>query len=80
MATTNITAAHKRAFEALTNGAYENLCLFSCYVDGKPASAIAAVTVNPLGEDGGEAEYLVHPVFVSVTANMHLTDHDGRPA
>ena len=47
MAETNITEQHRRAFEAPTNGSYENLCLFSCFVNNEPASAI--VSIQPPG-------------------------------
>ena len=36
---------HRRAFEALTSGRYENFCLFSCIANEHPAAAIAAVTL-----------------------------------
>jgi hypothetical protein len=39
-------------------------------VNGQPATAI--VTVN---EDG--PGYVITPLFVSVTSDMTLTDHDG---
>ena len=78
---TNITVEHRRAFDALKSGRYDNFCLFSCYVDGEPAAAIAAVSVHePDGEGEGEAEYGIHPLFVSVTPAMRLTDHDGTEA
>ncbi len=80
MADTHITDEHRRAFNALTNGQYRNFCLFSCSCDGHPAVAIAAVNVRPSGEEGGEDEYRVQPLFVSVTPSMKLTDHDGREA
>ena len=76
--TTNIPHEHRRAFEALTSGRYENFALVSCFCAGKPAAAIATVTVHPAGEDGGEDEYLITPFFVSVVPGMRLTDHDGR--
>ena len=40
--TTNITADHCAAFEALTSGDYANFALFSCFVNGEPAAAIVA--------------------------------------
>ena len=52
--TTNITEDHRRAFEALTGGEAGNFCLFSCFLLGRPAAAIAAVTVCPPTEEGGE--------------------------
>ena len=68
---TNITAEHRHVFEALTSGDFENFALFSCFVNGAPAVAIVAV--NRDGED-----YVVNPLFVSITAEMDLRDHDGR--
>jgi hypothetical protein len=70
---TNITDPHREAFEALTSGEHDNFALFSCFVGGEPASAIVAV--NRDGED-----YVITPLFVSVTPGMGLADHDGvRP-
>jgi hypothetical protein len=70
---TNITEAHREAFEALRDGSFENFALFSCFVDGQPAAAIVAIN-----QDGGE--YNITPLFVSVTDAMVLTDHDGQAA
>lgn len=70
---TNITQQHRHAFEALSSGEYENFALFSCFLDGEPAAAI--VSVHRDGDD-----YLFTPLFVSVTPEMRLTDHDGRDA
>jgi hypothetical protein len=70
--TTNITAEHRAAFEALVSGDYSNFALFSCFIGGEPASAIVAVNRN------GE-EYTIVPLFVAVTPGMVLTDHDGQP-
>ena len=67
---TNITPAHREAFEAMTSGAYSNFALFSCCVNGDPAAAIVAIQQE-------DAEYLITPLFVSVTEAMCLTDHDG---
>ena len=47
MPDTNITEDHRRAFEAMTSGRFDNFCLVSCFVDGNATAAIAAVTVNP---------------------------------
>jgi hypothetical protein len=68
--TTHITSAHREAFEALTSGEYDNFALLSCFVNGDPAAAIVAVNRDA-------AEYLLTPLFVSVTEAMHLADHDG---
>lgn len=67
---TNITAAHREAFEALTSARFNNFALFSCFVGGEPAAAIVAVV-----ESGDEVQ--ITPLFVSVTPGMVLTDHDG---
>ena len=77
MADTNISEEHRRAFEALTSGTYENLALFSCFVNNEPASAI--VSIQPPSANS-EDEYVIRPLFVSVTSDMILTDHEGRKA
>jgi hypothetical protein len=69
--TTNITDDHQRAFRALTSGEHGNFALFSCFLNGEPASTIVAVV--PAGES-----FDIVPLFVSVTPSMDLTDHDGR--
>ena len=71
MSTTHITEMHRERFQALTSGKYRNFALFSCFVNGEPAAAIA--TVNRDGE-----EFTVTPLFVSLTPGMALSDHDGR--
>ena len=79
MPDTNITEEHRRAFEALTSGRFDNFCLVSCFVDGEPTAAIATVNISP-DQDGGEPEYLISPLFIFPTGAMTLTDHDGREA
>ena len=49
--TTNITADHRAAFEALVSGDYANFALFSCFVNGEPAAAIVAVTQEARGQE-----------------------------
>ena len=67
---------HRRAFDALTGVEAGNLCLFSCFLCGRPAAAIAATTVCPPTEEGGNPEYVIFQLFVSITDDMVLTDHD----
>lgn len=67
---TNITSDHRKAFEALASGDFDNFALFSCFVNGEPGSAIVAVNRN--GDN-----FTITPLFVSVTPGMTLTDHDG---
>ena len=71
MADTNITEEQREVFKALTSGEFTNFALFSCFVNGEPASAIVAVT-----KDKGD-EYHINPLFVSVTPGMKLIDHEG---
>jgi hypothetical protein len=71
MAETNITQEHRQVFNALTSGEYNNFALFSCFVNGEPASAIVAIN-KPDGD-----EYQITPLFVSVTPGMRLIDHEG---
>ena len=66
---TNITTAHREAFKALRDSSFQNFALFSCFVNGQPASAIVAITK-------GGGKYAITQ-FVSVTNTMVLTDHDG---
>lgn len=73
---TNIRPEHISAFEALTSGEHDNFALFSCFLDGKPAVAIVAVN-RPEDASG---EYEITPLFVSITENMVLTDHEGVAA
>ena len=61
--TTNITDAHRAAFNALVSGSYGNFALFSCFVGGAPAAAIAAV--NRDGDD-----FTITPLFVSVRRGL----------
>ena len=70
---TNITPEHIEAFEALTSGRYDNIALFSCFVNGHPAAAIVSV----IRDQQGSAQ--ITPMFVSVTSWTHITDHDGLP-
>jgi hypothetical protein len=69
--TTNITRSHKKAFVALTSGHYHNFALVSCFVNGEPAAAIAAIR-----EDDGCI--CIQPLFVSITPAMILTNHDDE--
>ena len=50
---TNITDEHGRAFQVLTGGEAGSFCLFSCFVSGEPAAAIAAVSRCPPQQEGG---------------------------
>lgn len=68
--TTNITDAQRKTFAALTSGRYSNFALFSCFADGKPVTAIVAVS-----RDG--EEYTLTPLFITIPDDTVLTDHDG---
>ncbi len=73
---THISPDHISAFEALTSGRFANFALFSCFVNGTPAAAIVSVTRT----DDPNSEVQITPLFVSVTKNMVVTDHEGVPA
>lgn len=73
---TNIRPEHISAFEALTSGEHYNFALFSCFLDGEPAVAIVAMTPPRNDED----DYQITPLFVGITENMVLTDHEGTAA
>ena len=70
---TNITETHRHVFNALTSGRYENFALFSCFVNGSPTAAIVAIT-------GDGDSFDIRPLFVAVTGDMRLSDHEGRLA
>ena len=78
--TTNITEEHRRAFAALPSGEHDNFAQFSRFCGGSPAAAIVAVGRRPPAEEGGEPEFELRPLFVSITDDMVLTDHDGHEA
>ena len=73
---TNIHQEHISVVEALTSGEHDNFALFSCFLDGEPAVAIVAV----MPPDSDEDDYQITPLFVGVTENMVLTDHESIAA
>ena len=68
--TTDITTEHRRAFAARRDPAVGNLALSPCFVDGTPSTAIVAIAEDADG-------FKLTPLFVAVTPDMVLTDHDG---
>ena len=66
--TTNITEEHRRVFEVLISGPQGCCCVFSWFCDGEPA----AVAVSPPENNSGEVEYVISPLFVSLTLGMTL--------
>lgn len=70
---TNITEDHIEAFEAVRDPDYSNIGLVSCFLNGTPTVAIAVFN------DDGET-IKITPMFVAVTPDMVLTDHDGVSA
>lgn len=71
---TNITDENIMAFDLLKSGMCDNFALFSCFVNGEPSAAIVYITPQ---DDGN---YTITPLFVAVTPNMRLEDHDGVAA
>jgi hypothetical protein len=68
---TNIKPEHVLALEAFRAGQGE-FGLFSCFVNGEPAAAFCYADTDP--ETGLSR---LQPLFVSVTPNMDLRDHEG---
>jgi hypothetical protein len=74
---TNITEDVKSQFDYLVSGKAQvarDMCLMSCFLDGKPTSAICMVSW-----DDETREVTIAPVFVAVTDEImdRLSDHDG---
>jgi hypothetical protein len=72
-AVTNISPELRAQFNALSSGKYTNFALFSCFVNGKPSAAIVAI-----GQEG--EEFQIRPLFVAITPDMVLTDHENVAA
>jgi hypothetical protein len=68
-----IPEAMREAFAALQSGEFCNFALLEVTVNGEPAVSI--ITVHDAG-----GEYILRPMFVSVTPGMELLDPDGNPA
>ena len=77
---THITEEHRRDLEALASGRCHNFAHYSCVIGDCPAAAIVAVNPSAPPEDGGEPEYVISPLFVSLTPAMTITGRDGREA
>lgn len=71
MTTTNITEKMQNDLEFVLAAGPRQVCLFSCFVDGRPTAAICAVGAAEQGD------VTITPLFVAVTPDMALTDHDG---
>src|SRR5262245_60804383 len=69
--TTNITAQLKQTFEDMRIA--PGFALFSCFVNGKPTAAIVSVY-----HDEQNGDFSIFPLFVAVTDDMRITDHDGQ--
>ncbi len=78
-AESNITEKHIDAFEAILDPERrKEFALYSCFVDGHPTTAIVHMTDDP-NEDNPE-RVRVAPVFMAVTADMKITNHQGVEA
>jgi hypothetical protein len=67
-----ITPGHVRAYHMVRSNLYDNVTLWSCYVNGDPAVAIVLV------DEAGENNVAVMPLFVSITEGMQLEFPGGR--
>jgi hypothetical protein len=72
---TNITPRMQEVFEAVRNSEFNNFALISCFYDGKPTAAIAAVNKMPDGE------FHVTPMLLYLTDELldKVVDHDNTP-
>jgi hypothetical protein len=62
----HITPGHVRAFQMLRSPLYENITMWSCFINGEPGVAIVAL------DEAGENKIAVMPLFVAITPNMEL--------
>jgi len=67
----HITQEIEDDFEALVSGKHDNFELVSCFINGEPTAAI--VLVEKQGHTSIETA-----LYVAITPNMVLTDHDGN--
>jgi hypothetical protein len=67
-----ITPGHVRAYHMIRSNLYDNVTLWSCYVNGDPAVAIVLV------DDAGANNVAVMPLFVSITEGMQLEFPGGK--
>ena len=74
---TRITEEHRRAFETLACGDYDNFALFTCRND-QPAAAIVAANGCGSADEAGERAFHVKPPFVSVADGLVPADREGR--
>ena len=71
---TNITAAHRRDFQAFTSGKYGNFAHFPFFIYGSPEAANVAVNQRPSTEEGGARYHGPNP------RGQRPPDHDGTKA
>ena len=74
---TRITGEHRRAFEALASGDYDNFALFVCRHD-QPAAAIVAANGCGSAEEAGERAFHIKRPFDSIADGLVPADHEGR--
>ncbi len=75
---TNITAAHRRDFQAFTSGKYGNFAHFPFFIYGSPEAANVAVNQRPSTEEGGEPDLMVRTLVVSVPPTTTAPRHEPR--
>ena len=57
---------HKKSFEALISGEFDNFMLMSCVVNGEQSSVICVIT------DLGDENAAVFPLYVALTDGMDI--------
>jgi hypothetical protein len=74
-----INETEREEFQALASGEYDNFAIVSTEYDGEETVVIAAV----VPEDGDEATFSVHPLYVRLTpamfARLQRPDTDMPP-
>lgn len=70
---TNITKRAVETFENIIQGR-GNHALLSCFLEGRPTTAIVSV------EQDEKGAFIITPLFVAVTNDMLITNHDGEAA
>lgn len=66
----HITPGHVRAFQMVTSGAYDNVSLWSCRINGAPGVVIALI------DHAGEGKVAIMPLFAAITPDMRISFDD----
>jgi hypothetical protein len=62
----HITPGHVRAFQAIRSPMFDNITMFSCFINGEPG--VAVVMIDPVTD----TQVAVMPLFVAITPGMNI--------